>query len=311
MTPVGQQLSATQIRELWQRIDALRVDHGIPTGTKMEVAVGAGQLPGLDQGRTHTNSPIVWHLSLTNPAGDRVLTDAEWGRIAQGAMDAMGFTEVGGKAPVRWVAIRHGLTAGGNEHLHVAVSLVRGDGTRASVFRDYKTKSAYAQKVEQEYGLERRRGPQDSRDARDLSWGDGEGRPRRRSRATADPAGPHRPGGRHQQGRSGVRAPGASSGSFDPIALRRGRPGHRGRILGRSESQTPRARPSCTEEGPLHRTCRSPGSGSSGGLLPARRRQPSPRGGGPCLTVAGKPRGSQAPSGRSARWRPLTTPTTS
>ena len=154
-TPEGEQLSAAQVRELWQCIDALRGDHGIPTGAKprVKVAAGASQLPGPREKAHVTDPPIVWHMSLTNAGSDRVLSDEDWARIARGAMDAMGFTEAGGKAPVRWVAIRHGLAAGGNDHLHIAVSVVREDGTRASVFRDYKTMSAYAATVEQEFGL--------------------------------------------------------------------------------------------------------------------------------------------------------------
>jgi len=154
-TPVGEQLSVSEVRELLHRIDALRADYGLPTGGKPRVggAVGPSQLPGFDGEVEGRDPPTVWHLSLTNAAGDRMLTDEEWCRIAEGAMDTMGFTEASGKAPVRWVAIRHGLSAGGHDHLHVAVSLVRGDGTKASVFRDYKTMSAYAAKVEQEYGL--------------------------------------------------------------------------------------------------------------------------------------------------------------
>jgi hypothetical protein len=72
----------------------------------------------------------------------------------------MGFTEASGKAPCRWVAVRHGLSANtntntnDNDNVHVAVSLVREDGTKASTHND----SAKAQKVcrdlEREYGLE-------------------------------------------------------------------------------------------------------------------------------------------------------------
>lgn len=152
---VGKPLSADEIRELWQHLDALRADYAIPTGARahVQVVAGAGQLPGLEDAGKATDPPIVWHMSLTNPDGDRVLSDEEWARIAQGAMDAMGFTEASGKAPVRWVAIRHGLAAGGNDHLHVAVSLVREDGTKPSVYRDYVKMSAFAAEVERRYGL--------------------------------------------------------------------------------------------------------------------------------------------------------------
>ena len=50
----------------------------------------------------------------------------------------MGFTEASGKAPCRWVAVRHGLSKNGNDHVHIAVSLVREDGTKAMTHNDYK-----------------------------------------------------------------------------------------------------------------------------------------------------------------------------
>jgi hypothetical protein len=41
-----------------------------------------------------------------------------------------------GKADCRWVAVRHGLSTNGNDHIHIAVSLVREDRTKASVHND-------------------------------------------------------------------------------------------------------------------------------------------------------------------------------
>ncbi|MDQ2760156.1 MAG: hypothetical protein M3Y17_06905 [Actinomycetota bacterium] len=41
-----------------------------------------------------------------------------------------------GKAACRWVALRHGISNAGNDHLHVVVPLVREDGTKASTWND-------------------------------------------------------------------------------------------------------------------------------------------------------------------------------
>jgi len=151
---IGRSLSKDEIRALTQELDYLRAAHGVPTGAKPRVRVADGNpLEGEEPGIEKKTPGIVWHLSLSNPVEDRMLSDDEWRAIAQDAMEAMGFTEASGKPPVRWVAIRHGLSAAGNDHLHVAVSLVREDGTKASVFRDYKTMSAYAANVERTYGL--------------------------------------------------------------------------------------------------------------------------------------------------------------
>ena len=39
----------------------------------------------------------------------------------------MDFTDAGGKSPCRWVAIHHGQFQKGNDHLHIAASMVRED----------------------------------------------------------------------------------------------------------------------------------------------------------------------------------------
>jgi len=153
---VGRALSKDEIRALTEELDYLRAAHGVPTGAtpRVKVAAGASTLEGTEPGTEKKAPGIVWHLSLSIPVVDRYLSDDEWRAIARGGMDAMGFSETSGKPPVRWVAIRHGLSAAGNDHLHIAVSLVREDGTKASVFRDYKTMSAYAAEVERTYGLQ-------------------------------------------------------------------------------------------------------------------------------------------------------------
>lgn len=158
-TPVGEKLDADQVVALGQRMDAMRVKFGVPAQgalrrAKVDQTTGdaTGQLTGLVA--EHERGPgHVWHMSLSIPVDDRQLSDAEWGAITRGAMDAMGFSEVGGKAPVRWVAVRHGVSVNGHNHVHIAATIVRDDGTKATVFRDYKKMSAYAAQVEREYGL--------------------------------------------------------------------------------------------------------------------------------------------------------------
>ncbi|MFW1331792.1 relaxase/mobilization nuclease domain-containing protein, partial [Vibrio parahaemolyticus] len=60
----------------------------------------------------------------------------------------------GTKAPCRWVAIRHGLSQAGNDHVHIAVNLVREDGTKASTHLDYQRAQNAARALEVKYGLE-------------------------------------------------------------------------------------------------------------------------------------------------------------
>lgn len=96
----------------------------------------------------------VWHCSLSLRAEEGALTDQQWGDIANDFVDAMGFTETSGKARCRWAAINHGTSENGNHHIHIAVSLVREDGTKASTHGDYKRAQKTCRQLEVKYGLE-------------------------------------------------------------------------------------------------------------------------------------------------------------
>jgi hypothetical protein len=96
----------------------------------------------------------VWHCSLSLRAEEGQLSDEKWAAIAQNFADRMGFTEASGKAACRWVAVRHGLSTNGNDHIHLAVSLVREDGTKATTHNDYKRAQEVCRDLEREYGLE-------------------------------------------------------------------------------------------------------------------------------------------------------------
>jgi hypothetical protein len=94
----------------------------------------------------------VWHMSLALPAGEH-LADEQWAEVAREAMDVLGFSGAGGKAPCRWVAVAHGKSSNENEHIHIAVTLIRGDGTRASIWNDRRKMSKFAAEIEQRFGL--------------------------------------------------------------------------------------------------------------------------------------------------------------
>ncbi|UNK47767.1 relaxase/mobilization nuclease domain-containing protein [Arthrobacter sulfonylureivorans] len=96
----------------------------------------------------------VWHCSLSLRAEEGALTDQQWGDIANDFVDSMGFTEASGKARCRWAAINHGTSENGNHHIHIAVSLVREDGTKASTHGDYKRAQQTCRELEVKYGLE-------------------------------------------------------------------------------------------------------------------------------------------------------------
>tara|TARA_R110000868_G_C10971406_1_gene770031 strand:+ start:722 stop:1423 length:702 start_codon:yes stop_codon:yes gene_type:complete len=112
----------------------------------------------LDEPRTafgvEVNGGHVWHASLSLRAEEGQLSDERWAAIAEQFVDRMGFTTASGKAGCRWVAVRHGLSAAGNDHIHIAVNLVREDGTKASIHNDYSRAQSIARELEQEHGLQ-------------------------------------------------------------------------------------------------------------------------------------------------------------
>lgn len=106
--------------------------------------------------RTGTKPAHVWHCSLSLRADEGQVSDEKWGEIASDFVRAMEFDDnQGSKAPCRWVAVRHGLSSDGNDHVHLAVSLVRDDGTKASTHKDFYRAQQAARALEVVHGLER------------------------------------------------------------------------------------------------------------------------------------------------------------
>jgi hypothetical protein len=98
----------------------------------------------------------VWHCSLSLSAEEGAASDEKWDEVARDFADRMGFTEASGKAPCRWVALHHGASKNGNDHVHVVASMVREDGTRwDGRFRDYKRAQDACRELEVKHGLRR------------------------------------------------------------------------------------------------------------------------------------------------------------
>lgn len=97
----------------------------------------------------------MWHASLSIKAEEGQLTDEQWSNIARDFVREMGFDDDGSDAaPCRWVAIRHGESSAGNDHVHIAVNLVREDGSKARVHNDYKRAQQITNGLEHKYGLQ-------------------------------------------------------------------------------------------------------------------------------------------------------------
>ncbi|EKT79747.1 relaxase/mobilization nuclease family protein [Rhodococcus opacus M213] len=149
------------------RATALAIAHEVDLprkmfGTKVErIAKGKAQ-HAYDSGTSSTVAVLeatedinVWHCSLSLRAEEGQLTDEQWAQITGDFMEKMGFTATASGAPgARWVAIRHGLSTDGNDHVHIAASRVREDGTVVSDFRDWPRAQAVCGELEKKHGLE-------------------------------------------------------------------------------------------------------------------------------------------------------------
>ncbi|WP_054009815.1 relaxase/mobilization nuclease domain-containing protein [Arthrobacter sp. ERGS1:01] len=99
----------------------------------------------------------VLHVSLAldpSQLGEAGVRDDEfWEKVSRRFIAQMSLDGADGKSPNRWVAIRHGVSTNGNDHVHLAVSMIREDGTWWS---DYKSKfrsQQAARVIEKEFGL--------------------------------------------------------------------------------------------------------------------------------------------------------------
>ena len=142
----------------------------------------------LDRPRTAYDVDVkgghVWHCSLSLRADEGALTDEQWGAIARDFITAMEFDDnEGTKAPCRWVAVRHGVSTNGNDHIHIAVNLVREDGTKASTHHDFRRAQTAARALEARYGLEELESVRAERSTRGYNPAEREAQARARARA--------------------------------------------------------------------------------------------------------------------------------
>src|SRR5664279_4241992 len=96
-----------------------------------------------------TRAGYVYHVVVAVPAEDGVLSDARWQRAAQRIAGKLGFDE-----QVQWVAINHGLSANGNDHIHFVANLIRdADGRAETLPFDRMRRREACVELEEEFGL--------------------------------------------------------------------------------------------------------------------------------------------------------------
>ncbi len=114
-----------------------------------------GLVAALDRpvARLGDRAPVkhVFHTVIANRAEDPVLSDEQWADISYDLMRELGLagTEQGAR-DIRWVAIRHN-----PQHVHLAGTLVRADGSVATTPNDFRAASTVRARMEARYGLGR------------------------------------------------------------------------------------------------------------------------------------------------------------
>ena len=69
----------------------------------------------------------VWHCSLAIRAGDGILTDQQWESLVVDYLQRLNILDEYGEGAT-WLAVRHGLSKNGNDHVHVVVQLATDNG---------------------------------------------------------------------------------------------------------------------------------------------------------------------------------------
>lgn len=96
-----------------------------------------------------TKSGYVYHLVVSLPAADGQLSDERWQQAAARFADKLGFDE-----QVHWIAINHGTSTNGNDHIHFVANLIReNDGHAHRLAFDRMRRREACIELEEEFGL--------------------------------------------------------------------------------------------------------------------------------------------------------------
>ncbi|OYO19836.1 hypothetical protein CGZ93_12585 [Enemella dayhoffiae] len=168
LIPGGERLSNVEQRLLADKID----EHWL-----LQRAVQhAGSVPvrGADR---EGGAPHVVHAILSVKAeDDGELAEEKWCAIAADYIEAMQWHGC------EWVAVHHGPSSEGHDHVHLVINRVRPDGSWASVYHDWKRSTEAARALEERHGLHRLHDHGDSRGMPGYSQGE-----RRRAQAEGGP----------------------------------------------------------------------------------------------------------------------------
>ncbi|WP_446225023.1 relaxase/mobilization nuclease domain-containing protein [Nocardia sp. IBHARD005] len=102
----------------------------------------------------YTKHGYIWHLPVAIGVEDGELDQQTWRRIAEDMLHETGIAKMGDAGACRWIAVHHGKSVDGNDHIHIAAVMVRADtGKRFYPDNDWKAVRRVARRWEQALGL--------------------------------------------------------------------------------------------------------------------------------------------------------------
>jgi len=84
--------------------------------------------------RPEVKEKFVWHGVVSVDAEEGQLSDEQWQDIAATITDHLGFNS-DSESDVRWIAVHHGQSRGGNDHIHLVANLINEDGRKHKFVR--------------------------------------------------------------------------------------------------------------------------------------------------------------------------------
>lgn len=88
----------------------------------------------------------IWQVSLALPPGEK-LSQEQWADAAQTFVEKLGVAEH------PWVAVHHGPSGGGNDHIHIVLNRVDYAGTLWAAKNDFRVVQRVCTELEAQYGL--------------------------------------------------------------------------------------------------------------------------------------------------------------
>ncbi|MGM1058525.1 relaxase/mobilization nuclease domain-containing protein [Saccharothrix sp. Mg75] len=141
---------------LAQQLDALMTGHQVdlPDGHVYHVVLS---IPPADVATAGYPPQPEAHADKNgeHPTQQR-LPDEVWRELVESGIAALGLgADDDGQGGCRWVAVHHGLSTKRNDHVHVVVNVVLGDGQVANLHRDFLRWRDWCRQVEDERGWTR------------------------------------------------------------------------------------------------------------------------------------------------------------